>query len=70
MSESAPIQGEICKTYGPTATEYLVDDDGFLDMRELASIQSLIRNIEEWFVDNKRLGRKEFEYMKENNKWV
>ena len=69
MSESAPVQGEICKTYGPSAIEYLVREKNKY-MRELASVQSLIRNMEEWFRDNKKLGRKEFEYMKENNKWV
>ena len=69
MSESAPVQEETCKTYGPSSIEYLVREKNKY-MRELAGIQSLIRNMEEWFRDNKKLGRKEFEYMKENNKWV
>lgn len=69
MSESAPVQGEVCNTYGPTAIEHLVREKNKY-MRELSRIQSLIRNIEEWFRDNKKLGRKEFEYIKESNKWV
>ena len=57
MSESAPVQGEICKTYGPSAIEYLVREKNKY-MRELASVQSLIRNMEEWFRDNKKLDEK------------
>ena len=69
MSESAPVQGEICKVYGPTAIEYLVREKN-KHMRKLAKVQSLVRNIEEWFRDNKKLGREEFKHMKENNKWA